>query len=109
MGRDILGEFEHQVILALLRLGDGGYSAPIVVELEERTGRGVKSAAVYIALRRLEEKGLVDSRMESPGTNGGRDRRHFTVTPEGRSRLRDARSAFENLWEGLEAAYEDVN
>ena len=108
MGREILGEFEHQVMLALLRLGQGAYSAPIVNELEARTGRPVKSAAVYIALRRLEDKGLVASRMVAPGDEGGRDRRHFDVTPEGRRRLREARAALERLWEGLDAGYEEA-
>lgn len=106
MGREILGAFEHQVMLALLQLGENAYSAPVVSELEKRTGRPVKSAAVYIALRRLEEKGLVDSRLESPGREGGRDRRHFEVTDEGRARLRHARHAFERLWEGLDTQFE---
>ena len=105
MGRDILGEFEHRVMLALLQLGDDAYSAPIVRELEARTGVPVKSAAVYIALRRLEEKGLVASRMEPPGSEGGRDRRHFEVTDAGRERLREARATFERLWEGLDPGY----
>ena len=104
MGRDILGEMEHQVMLALLRLEDEAYTAPIVLELEERTGRPVKSAAVYIALRRLEEKGLVVSSMQSPGAAGGRDRRHFEVTDEGRRRLLEARAAYDRLWDGLDLA-----
>ena len=106
MGRDVLGEFEHQVLLALLRLGEDAYSAPIVVELEERTGRPVKTAAVYIALRRLEEKGLVISAMRSPGSEGGRDRRHFEVTSQGRERIRQAHATYMRLWEGLEAELE---
>lgn len=108
MGRDNLGEFEHRVMLALLRLGEGAYSAPILTELEARTGRSVRSAAVYIALRRLEEKGLVASRMVPPGEEGGRDRRHFRVSAEGRRRLREARSALESLWEGLDSGYEEA-
>ena len=58
MGKQMVGEFEHHVLLALLRQGDEGYSVPIISELEERTGREVAPAAVYIALRRLEAKGL---------------------------------------------------
>lgn len=106
MSRDVLGEFEHQVMLALLRLGDDAYSAPIVVELESRTGRPIKTAAVYIALRRLEDKGLAASTMRSPGSEGGRDRRHFEVTAEGRERLRQAHATYMALWEGLEAELE---
>lgn len=107
MGRDVLGEVEHQVMLALLRLDDDAYTAPIVVELEERTGRPVKSAAVYIALRRLEGKGLVSSEMRDPGAEGGRDRRHFSVTAEGMERLVEARRAYDRLWEGLDLAREE--
>ena len=102
MGRDTLGEFEHRVLLALLRLGEDAYSAPVVVELEERTGRPVRAAAVYIALRRLEEKGLVTSAMQSPGEEGGRDRRHFHVTEEGRAKLQEEHQMYMRLLEGLE-------
>lgn len=106
MTRDVLGEFEHQVLLALLRLGEDAYSAEIVLELEQQTARPVKSAAVYIVLRRLEEKGLVRSLMRAPGAEGGRDRRHFEVTNEGRRRVRDAHATYMRLWKGLEGVLE---
>ena len=61
MSRDSLGEFEHMVLLAILRHGGEAYSVPIVLELEQRTGRSVAPAAVYIALRRLEKRGLLRS------------------------------------------------
>lgn len=103
MARDGLGEFEHQVMLALLRLGEDTYTAPIVVEMEERTGRPTTVAAVYIVLRRLEAKGLVRSVMGAPTDDeGGRDRRYFEVTSDGIRRLRDARRAYDRLWEGLD-------
>lgn len=101
MARDGLGDLEHQVMLALLRLDSDAYTAPIVLELEERTGRPTTVSAVYVVLRRLEAKGLVESTMVGPGDEGGRDRRHFSVTEEGLERLRDARRAYDRLWEGL--------
>lgn len=103
MGRDLLGELEHQVMLALLRLGDDAYTAPIVVELEDRTGRDTTTASVYVVLRRLEEKGLVRSELRDPGPEGGRDRRYFEVTGAGMERLREAKEAYSRLWEGLGA------
>lgn len=107
MPRDQLGEFEHQVLLALLRLGDGVYSLPIVLELEARTGRDVGVAGVYIVLRRLEEKGLVRSEMQPPGEGeGGRDRRVFQVTAAGLERLRETRRTLQRLWEGMEPRLE---
>ena len=102
MPRSALGEFEHQVMLALLRLGANAYSAEIVLELEQKTQRPVRAAAVYIVLRRLEEKGLVTSHMQDPGAEGGRDRRHFCVRDAGRLRLREAHATYMQLWEGLD-------
>ena len=56
-----LGEFEHLVLLTLVRLGGRGHAAPVVAELETATGRTAAPAAVFIALRRLEQRGLVRS------------------------------------------------
>ena len=103
MARDGLGELEHQTMLALLRLGEEAYTAPIAEELELRTGRRTTVAAVYIVLRRLEEKGLVESVLQEVGEDGGRDRRYFAVTELGLDRLRRAREAYTSLWDGLES------
>jgi len=103
MGKQLLGEFEYHVLLALLRQGDEGYSVPILAELEERTGREVAPAAVYIALRRLEEKGLLVSQLRTAHpSDGGRERRYYSITPEGMDRMAEARQALMNLWDGLE-------
>ena len=44
-----LGEFEHQVLLCILRHGSESYSMEIVLELESRTGKEVATAAVFVA------------------------------------------------------------
>lgn len=104
MAREALGEFEHQVLLALLRLGGEAYSVPIVRELEERTGREIAQAAVFIALRRLEGRGLLKSRLDNHAARKtGRIRRYFKTTRAGLRRVRDARRTLVRLWEGLES------
>ena len=105
MMRERLGDLEHQTMLALLHLGEDAYAAPIVEELGERAGRETTVAAVYIVLRRLEEKGLVESELRDPGPDGGRDRRYFAVTADGVEKLRQARAAYTSLWDGLEATF----
>jgi PadR family transcriptional regulator len=103
MTRRGLGEFEQQVLLTVLRMGGEAYSVPMVIEMEERSGREVSQAAVYIALRRLEEKGLVSSRMEDAGDTGsGRERRWFKVESAGMEMLREARRTMERFWDGLD-------
>jgi DNA-binding PadR family transcriptional regulator len=72
-----------------------------VLELEERMDKSVAPAAVYIALRRLEDKGLVSSRM-AKGDDGGRERRYFKVEEAGVERLQESRRELEALWEGLD-------
>lgn len=106
MSREGLGEFEHMVLLAILRNGGEAYSVPIVVELEQSTGRSVAPAAVYIALRRLEKRGLLKSRLVENDAETGRPRRYFALEEAALEKLRDARQALANLWDGLDGALE---
>ncbi|MEX2284215.1 MAG: PadR family transcriptional regulator [Gemmatimonadota bacterium] len=103
MTKEGLGDLEHQVLLVALRLEANAYSAAIVGELEARTGRDVAPAAVYIALRRLEEGGYVRSSVREKEARGvTRERRYFDVSARGLALLRTARRRYLNLWEGLE-------
>ena len=100
-----LGEFEQLVLLAIVHLGDDAYGIPIVEEIERRTGRDVARAAVYITLRRLEEKGFVSTRMgDSTPERGGKPRRYAKLEAAGARALRDARQAAERMWKGLDPA-----
>jgi DNA-binding PadR family transcriptional regulator len=108
VGRSTLGEFEHQVLLTILRLGREAYSVSIVGELEARTGREVATAAVYIALRRLEKKGLLTSRTVSPEESGeSHTRRYFALTDAALEPLKESRRSFLELWDGLEPVLDD--
>jgi PadR family transcriptional regulator, regulatory protein PadR len=103
MGRDALGEFEHLVLLGILRLGDGAYAPAILDEIERRTGRPPAAGSVYVTLDRLEAKGLIRSRLEAGGDErAGRPRRYVTVTAAGLRRVRASRAALVALWHGLE-------
>ena len=109
MTRRGLGEFEQQVLLTILQLGGESYSVPMVLAMEERSGRPVAQAAVYIALRRLEEKSLVASRMEDAAESGtGRERRYFRALPEGIALLRESRATMDRFWAGLDEIVEEA-
>ena len=98
-----LGEFEHIVLLAILRLGDEAYAIPIREEIEARTGRSVARGALYTALERLEAKRCLRSRLGEPlPERGGRARRYFTVTAAGLASIRSSRRNLLRLWQGLE-------
>jgi PadR family transcriptional regulator, regulatory protein PadR len=101
--RTALGELEHLILLAILRIGRDAYGAAIIAEIEEHTARDLSHAAVYIALQRLEAKGLVTSRAARGTTDrGGRAKATFAVTAAGRARLRESASALFGMWEGLD-------
>jgi DNA-binding PadR family transcriptional regulator len=99
MPREAMGDIEHFVLVALLRLSGESYGVPILDEIAARTGREVARSAVYVALRRLEEKGLVRSRMGEPtAIRGGRPKRFFSLTKAGARQLVAARRAYERMW-----------
>ena len=99
MGKQTLQHFELHVLLAMLRERGETYSVPLVVALEKRMERPVAQAAVFIALRRLERKGLVASRLDE--RDGARARRYFRVTNQGLAAIRENRLEHERLWRGL--------
>ena len=107
MTRSYLGEFEHMVLLAILRLGDEAYAPAILEEIEQRTGRPASPGSMYVTLDRLEEKGLLRSRLaDATDERGGRPRRYVTVTAFGMRQLRASRTALIELWRGLEGVLE---
>ena len=103
MGRT-LGSFEQLVLLAILRVGEGAYGVPVQEEIESVTGRDVAAGALYRALDRLEERGLVVSGTAEPtAARGGRRRRTLRVTPNGARELAAAHGAVRGMADGLDA------
>ena len=102
MSRELLGNFELMVLLALIRLGDEAYGVPISKTIEDSTGRDVLVGSVYAALERLEEKGFVSSALGEPtAERGGRAKRYFRITAGGLRQVRDTRRALMKLWHGV--------
>lgn len=92
---DSLGSFEQLVLFAVLQLSDDAYGVTIRETLEARTGRAFSSGAIYTALARLEERGLVRSRVGEPTPGrAGRPPKYYRVEPEG---ARALLAAYEDL------------
>lgn len=111
MPREGLGAVDQLVMLAILHLTAAGtdevYGVPIVDEIERRTARQLSRVAVYMALRRLEHKGLVSTRMGEPlQQRGGKARRCVRVTRSGLQALRESRLAVDQMWRGLDPRLE---
>jgi DNA-binding PadR family transcriptional regulator len=97
-----LGEFEQIVLLAILRLKKHAYGVSIRAEISQRTGREPASGALYTTLDRLEQKGLLKSRIGEPTRQrGGRAKRYYEVTLSGAAAITRAQRAFRNMLHGL--------
>ena len=100
---DALSELEHLVLLAVLRLQRAAYGVSIQRELENTARRKTTRAAVYVALKRLEAKGLLTSLLAEPtAERGGRAKRFYTVDERGLAALRDQQSSLLRMWAGVE-------
>jgi PadR family transcriptional regulator len=102
---EFLGEFEHIVILAILRLGDHAYGMRIRQEIEERTSRSVAIGAIYATLDRMRAKGYVSTWLADPTPErGGRAKRFFKVEAEGLAALKLSQDALKRMRQGVRIA-----
>jgi PadR family transcriptional regulator PadR len=100
--RDYLGEFEHIVMLALMRLGDRAYGVTVRQEIEARIGREVSLGAIYATLGRLESKGYVTSKLGEPThERGGRPKRFFRMSAKGVAAVNRTHRAVQKMMAGL--------
>jgi len=104
MSELVLGEFEQLVLLALVRLGVEAYGVSICDDIAARTGREVSLGAVYKTLERLEDKGLVMSRVGDPTPErGGRRKKHYRLLGSGQRALKQSLASLRSMTDGLEA------
>lgn len=97
-----LGAFEQLILFCVLRLGNDAYGVPIRETLEAKTGRAVSAGAIYTALARLEERGLVASWVGEPTPGrAGRPPKYYRVEPEGARALLAAYSTLQSVAGGV--------
>lgn len=102
MKEKYLGEFEHILLLSVIRLKSDASGAQIRQLLSELIERDVSIGALYSTLERLEKKGFVKSRLgEVTSERGGRAKRYFEVTGEGKSALKRSRNALDTMWQDI--------
>jgi PadR family transcriptional regulator PadR len=94
------GDFELMVLMSVAKIGDGAYGVRIRKDVSAVRGREVSVGALYTTLQRLEDKKLVESWATDPlPIRGGRSRREYRVTGDGRRAIRDARRLASRLWQ----------
>ena len=100
-----LGEFEEIVLLTVAILNGDAYGISIIGEIESRLDRNVSLGAIQTVLKRLENKGLVHSAFgEATKIRGGKRKRHYAITAEGRQLLKFTKEQRLSLWNAIPKA-----
>ena len=100
-----LGWLEEAALVVILAHGDPSSARKIRETLENRLqyDEKISIAALYAALERLEDKGLIKSLEQGPnGKPGGRSRRVFKVTPHGQTFIFSTKKKNDRLWKGVD-------
>lgn len=111
MKKTKLGEFEEMVLLAVILLKEEAYGVEIKRELESRLKERLSVGSIQSALKRMEEKGFLNSEFgEATNKRGGKRKRIYTATPHAHKVLREIKQIRAGFWENisLEGSYKTI-
>ncbi len=98
---ELLGAFEQAVLLTVVKLADQAYGRAILRGVQDSLDREVSAGAIYATLDRLEQKGVLTSRLdEGTPVRSGRARRYYRSSPLGIHALNESKAALERIWQG---------
>jgi PadR family transcriptional regulator PadR len=98
-----LGNLEEAVLLIALYL-DEVYAVSVAEEYTQQTGQRISVPAIHTVLSRLEDKGMLKSRMgEASPERGGRRKRLYEVTQLGLNLIREIRDERIRIWAKIPA------
>ncbi|NOT75287.1 MAG: PadR family transcriptional regulator [Cyclobacteriaceae bacterium] len=91
--------FEELVLLTIATLGEEAYGVSIKEALELYSKRETSMGALHSTMTRLEESGLLKS-WTGGATNerGGRSKRYYELTRDGKAALTQAKNLRNELW-----------
>lgn len=95
----LLSRPEEIFLLAIWKLQDNAYAVTIQDQVKKLTGKTWSFGAVFITLERLTNKKYLRSELSSPTKKrGGRSKRIYSLTGEGKKALIEIRKLQESIW-----------
>ena len=80
-----IGEFEELVLLTVAAQHNEAYGVSILESLEKHLDKKINISAIHVALKRMDEKGLVNSRFGGiTQERGGRRKKFYVITALGK-------------------------
>ncbi|WP_436515909.1 PadR family transcriptional regulator [Ekhidna sp. To15] len=94
-----LGEFEELLLLVVLILQEDAYMLRIKDEINNQVNRSISMGALHTTLSRLEHKEFLKSEMGgATKERGGRRKRIYELTADGKAALNEVKELRANLW-----------
>jgi len=88
MNEHSLGEFEELVLLLVAANNKEAYGVMILEQLEKKLEKKLNISAVHVALKRMENKGFVESSFGGiTNERGGRRKKYYSITSLGKKVL----------------------
>jgi PadR family transcriptional regulator PadR len=94
-----LGEFEELVLLTIAGLGEQAYGVSIKESIEARCDRDISIGALHSTITRLEEKKYLKSWLGgATAERGGRSKRYYEITMDGKQAVAAVKALRDELW-----------
>jgi len=99
----LLSRAEETLLLAVWRLQQEAYGVKIREQIERVTGQSWAFGALFVTLERLVKKEMLISYLTDPTPErGGRSKRVYKLTIDGREALIQIKKVENELWEGID-------
>jgi DNA-binding PadR family transcriptional regulator len=99
----MLGKFEEFTLMALTKAGPDAVAADIYETIVDVLGKSTAFGATYTTLERLVDKRFAKVEIkEASEQTKGRQRKHYTITGEGRLALAQSLQATAQMQTGLD-------
>lgn len=97
-----LGELEELILLAVAMLADDAYGTAIQDEIKKQTNRSITISTVHASLKRLSDKGFLESHYGGATPERGGRRKHlFSLTAAGEGAIQAAREIRNKMWDAI--------
>lgn len=94
-----LGYLEETVLLLIMVMEDEAYGFSVAEAYKTHLGKSISISAIHTVLSRLEKKGLIVSSMGGASEErGGRRKRIFTATDDGKTVIAELKASRQLLW-----------
>lgn len=99
---EILTINEEMLLIVVWQLKENAYGFPIMKKVMEITKKKISYGSLYNSLNNLIRKGyLAFYKGEPTDERGGKRKVYYTVTPQGKVALKNAKQFHLNLWRNI--------